>query len=104
MFEYYTHTPIFDKSYFLAVHLKSFPFLNTRTTWKIIMIYVFMAKKRNLQFPNDLARRYVMWFDSKKREHIPTKRARYIYIRYICLLITGQSVTSYTLRIMTIHV
>lgn len=60
---------------FLAVHVKSFPFLNTRTTWKIMIrvygqrFFFFFSKRRNLQLPNDLARRYVMRFDSKKREH-----------------------------------
>lgn len=31
--------------------------------------FFFFFERRNLQFPNDLACRYMMWFDSKKREH-----------------------------------
>jgi len=29
----------------------------------------FFFERKNLRLPNHLARRYIMWFNSKKREH-----------------------------------
>jgi hypothetical protein len=46
-------------------------------------IFIF-SKRRNLQLPNDLTRRYVMRFDSKKRAFLyKTSEAQTLYIYYI---------------------
>lgn len=53
--------------------------------------FFFLEERRNLR-SNHLARRYMMWFNSKKREHSYTKRMRNAVKR---LLISTQNVTGY---------